>query len=204
MNRNISAIVFDLGNVLIPFDYSKMINKLDELKPALGQRFAKFYKNNYQIHRGFEKGIIPEKEFLRLMIEACEFAIDELIFCKLFSGVFTVDEKVVSLLPILKKNYKLFLLSNTNPIHREYGYKQYDFINIFDKLFLSYEVGYLKPEKEIYKAVEKYSNLPSEELIFIDDIKEYVEGAKSLGWDGIKYFNYDQLMVEFKNRNILI
>jgi len=55
---------------------------------------------------------------------------------------------VVALLPEIKKNYKLYLVSNTNSIHQKYGYQHYEFLKIFDKLFLSHEVGFVKPEKK--------------------------------------------------------
>ncbi|MCX6152171.1 MAG: HAD family phosphatase [Ignavibacteriales bacterium] len=197
-----SVVVFDLGNVLIPFDYSIMIARLDAIKPDLGKRFTQFYKDNYHIHRSFEKGEINEKDFLSKMNVACEGAVDEITFCKIFSEIFTLNQDVISLLPKLKMNYKLVLLSNTNSIHREFGYKQYEFFKHFDKLFLSHEVGAIKPEPEIYKAVERFTQVPSAEHIFIDDVKEYVDGAKAIGWDGIQFQNYNQLVTELKKRNI--
>ena len=104
---------------------------------------------------------------------------------------------------MLKHKYKLYLVSNTNSIHQKYGYKDYGFLKLFDKLFLSHEVGFIKPEKEFYQAVEKESGFPSEEHIFIDDILEYVDAAKKLGWDGIQFLGYKDLVNNFEKRNIL-
>lgn len=201
--RKYSAIVFDLGQVLIPFDYQIFINSLNRHKAGLGESFIKLYKENYHIHRDFEKGKISEDDFINLMIHWAENQITSEEFCKYWSEIFTLNEDVISLLPKLNKKYKLYLLSNTNSIHKKYGYEHYDFLKEFDKLFLSHEIGYIKPEKEIYEYVENYSKLPSNELIFIDDIEEYVEGAKNLGWDGINFSNYNNLVNELKNRNIL-
>ena len=203
IKRKYSAIVFDLGQVLIPFDYQIFINSLNQHKPGLGESFIKIYKDNYHIHRDFEKGKISEDEFIALMLQWSENYITAEEFCKYWSDIFSLNEDVISLLPKLKNDYKLFLLSNTNSIHKKYGYEHYDFLKQFDKLFLSHEVGFIKPEKEIYKFVENYSDIPSEELIFIDDIEEYVEGAKISGWDGIQFKGYDNLVEEFKIRNIL-
>lgn len=203
IKRKYSAIVFDLGQVLIPFDYQIFINSLNQHKPGLGESFIKIYKDNYNIHRDFEKGKISEDEFIALMLQWSENRINSEEFCKYWSNIFSLNEDVISLLPKLKTNYKLYLLSNTNSIHKKYGYQHHDFLKEFDKLFLSHEVGFIKPEKEIYKIVENYSGFPSEELIFIDDIEEYVEGAKILGWDGIQFKGYDNLVEELKIRNIL-
>ena len=137
------------------------------------------------------------------MLEYLEHKIDGETFCRYWSDIFWINKNVVALLPELKKNYNLYLLSNTNSIHKKYGYESYEFLKIFDKLFLSHEVGFIKPEEEIYRAVEKVSGIPSEEHIFIDDIKEYVDGAKKIGWDGIQYLGYDNLLMNLKEKNIL-
>ena len=201
--RKFSAIVFDLGNVLIPFDYSKAINKLNEVENGLGNRFYDFFKSNYNLHREFESGKFSEKEFINKMLSIVDHKIDEKTFCKYYADIFSLNEDVISLLPIMKKNYKLFLLSNTDSIHKKYGWEKYDFLKYFDKLILSFEVGAVKPEEKIYREVEKVSGFTSSEHLFIDDIPEYVEGAKNVGWDAVHFINYQKLVNDLKERNIL-
>lgn len=203
INRKYSAIVFDLGQVIVPFDYIHFVKKVNKHKPGSGEKFLKLYKDNYSIHRDFEKGLLPEKEFISIMRNYLDHIIDGETFCKYWSDIFTPDEKVISLLPLLKQKYKLYLISNTNSIHKRYGFQHYEFLKLFDKLFLSHEVKHIKPEEEIYRAVEKVSGFPSEEHIFIDDILEYVEAAKKLGWDGIQFLGYDDLVMNLKAREIL-
>ncbi|MGD8778812.1 MAG: HAD family phosphatase [Ignavibacteria bacterium] len=203
MNNKISVIVFDLGNVLIPFDYDIIKNKLNNVDEGLGERFYNKYKNNYHIHREFEKWELSNEEFLKIMTDWTENKVTKEEFCKIYSEIFIVNEDVVSLLPKLKPSYKLVLLSNTNYIHQKYGWEKYDFFKHFNKLILSHEVGAVKPEEKIYRAVEEFTNLPSEEHIFIDDVKEYAEGAKKCGWDAINFVGYQNLIEELKTRNIL-
>jgi len=198
-----SVIVFDLGNVLIPFDYSIVVDQFNRIKPGMGDKFVKLYRENYHIHREFESGKISRENFLSTMMEWTENKLTKEQFCKIYSSVFTLNQSVIDLLPKLKKNYLLCLLSNTNEIHNEYGYRHYNFLNHFDKLFLSYEVGAVKPDKEIYYAVETFTQKPSSEHLFIDDILEYVEGAKSCGWDAIQFKGYDDLVKELYARGII-
>ncbi|MDP3149497.1 MAG: HAD family phosphatase [Ignavibacteria bacterium] len=198
----IKAVVFDLGNVLIPFDYSIAVNRLNVIEKNLGEVFYSFYKANYEVHRSFEHGDLSKEKFISLMLNALHNKIDEETFCKIYSEVFTVNQSVASLLQKLKKNYKLVLLSNTNAIHKKYGWEQYGFIKYFDKLILSHEVNAVKPEEKIYKAVETFTRLLPEEHIFIDDVLEYVNGAKNLGWDGILFVGYANLIEELQKRNI--
>lgn len=199
----IKVIVFDLGNVLIPFDYNRILDKLNAIDEGLGERFYNVYKDNYHIHRKYERWELNEDEFLKIMLDWCEHKVSKEEFCHIYSDLFTVNEQTTSLLPSLKNRYKLVLLSNTNYIHQKYGWEQYDFLKHFDKLILSHEVGAVKPEAKIYKSVENFTGELPESHIFIDDIAEYVQGAKNMGWDAVQFKNHEQLLVDLKNRNIL-
>jgi glucose-1-phosphatase len=203
MQKKYSVIVFDLGNVLLPFDYNILIGKLNKIENNLGENFMEYYKNNYNLHRSFEKGEISEEDFIERMLQVLGNRIDKEKFCNYFSEIFKVSEDVISLLPKLKKNYTVVLLSNTNSIHKKYGWKHYEFLKYFDKLFLSHEIGAYKPEEKIYKAVENFTKKPPSEHIFIDDVPEYVEGAKKMGWDAVQFISYEKLLDDLKEREII-
>lgn len=200
--KNYSAIVFDLGNVLIPFDYTRSIDKLNQIEKGLGDKFIEFYKSNYNYHRDFERGKITENDFVNRMLEIIDHKIDAETFRKYYADIFSLNEDVISLLPELKKNYKLFLLSNTDSIHQKYGWQKYDFLKYFDKLILSHETGSVKPEEKIYREVEKVSGFPSAEHFYIDDIQEYVDAAIKIGWDAVQFVDYKKLVSDLKSRNI--
>ncbi|KAB2852667.1 MAG: HAD family phosphatase [Ignavibacterium sp.] len=203
INKKYSAVVFDLGQVILSFDYKFFVEKVNNYKNGVGEKFLELYKSNYHIHRDFERGKISEDSFIHQMLNYLDNVIDGETFCRYWSDIFSLNEDVVALLPILKQKYNLYLVSNTNSIHKKYGFQHYEFLKLFDKLFLSHEVGFVKPEKEIYRAVEKESGLLPEEHIFIDDILEYVDAAKQLGWDGIQFNGYIDLVKNLKGRNIL-
>ena len=203
MPGKFSVMVFDLGNVLLPFNYQRAVKKLNDLEKGLGENFIDFYKANYEYHRAFERGDMPEDEFVEKMLSALGHKIDKETFCRLYSDIFSENKEVVDLLPKLKKNYTLVLLSNTNIIHYKYGWKKYKFIQNFDKIVVSYEAGANKPEKKIYRAVESLTGEHSARHFFIDDIAEYVDAARELGWEGVQYKGYKDLMTELINRGIL-
>ena len=79
--RKYSVIVFDLGNVLIPFDYNILIKKLDAVKTGLGKYFVDTYFANYDFHRDFERGEISEEKFIEKMLEILDHSIDGETFC---------------------------------------------------------------------------------------------------------------------------
>lgn len=73
----------------------------------------------------------------------------------------------------------------------------------FKYQFLSYKIGYLKPEPEIYKYVIDNISFQKEKLFFIDDLKINVKSARNEGIDSVQYFNYDVLVKECRIRKIL-
>ena len=201
--RKYTTIVFDLGNVLIPFDHNLWVIQLNKIEDGLGTKMYENYKDNFQIQKDYEGGKISDEEFIDLNLNWLDHKVTSDEFCKIFSNIFSVNEKVVGLLPKLKEKYKLVLLSNTSNIHKKYGWEKYPFLKYFDKLILSHEVGAIKPGEKIYKAVEEFTKEPPATHIFIDDIKEYSEQAKKLGWDGIQFIGYENLVREFEIRGIL-
>ncbi len=203
MQRKYSVIVFDLGMVLLPFDYNIAVERLEKIEKGFGVNYLNYYNANYDFHRAFERGDVSEKEFLDKTLTVFDGRIGADTFCKIYSEIFTLNKNVADLLPGLKKKYQLVLLSNTNSIHQKYGWNDYEFLRYFDKLILSQEVGAVKPEEKIYKAVESFTEKPPGEHIFIDDIKEYAEAARNLGWDGIQFLGYENLTEELKKRNII-
>lgn len=201
---DIKAVVFDLGMVLIPFNYDFAINRLNLLKPGSGEKVMDFVKNNYHHFRAFEAGKMSEDEFITLLMKAGEVEgiIEREKFCYIYSEIFSINYDMVELLERLKQNYRLFLLSNTNSVHKKYGYENFKFLRNFEKLFLSHEVGFVKPEPQIYRAVENYSGLKPEEHLFIDDITDYAEGARNCGWSAIRFTNYADLLHHLKENGL--
>lgn len=203
MKTDFPVIVFDLGNVLLQFDYRILADRLELIEKGSGNHFLEFYTNNYQFHRALERGDLPAGEFIEIMLSGLNHIIDKKTFCEYYSNIFSENKEVVDLLPKLKKSFTLVLLSNTNIIHFEYGWKQYDFLRHFDKIVVSYEAGAIKPEEKIYRTVESFTKRNPEEHFFIDDIAEYVNAARALGWDGVQFKGYKSLLIELINRGIL-
>lgn len=202
-STKIKAVVFDLGNVLIPFDYDIMIDKLNKIEAGLGSKMYKLYLAHYDVHRLYEAGKMTDEEFLSTVLKWADFKLNKEEFCHIYSDVFTVNEDVTGLLPQLKEQYKLVLLSNTNHIHQKYGWAKYDFLNNFDKLILSHEVGAVKPEEKIYRAVEAYTGEPPEAHFYTDDVDAYVKAAENLGWDAVQFKNGNQLKEAMQQRGLL-
>ncbi|MBX2844779.1 MAG: HAD-IA family hydrolase, partial [Saprospiraceae bacterium] len=94
----------------------------------------------------------------------------------------------IELLRKLKKRYRLYMLSNTNYVHiaeiwrrLETKYGTNPIIDVFDKLYLSYEIGHIKPERDIYAHLLADAQIQAHETLFFDDLPANLKGAESLG-----------------------
>lgn len=200
--KEIKALIFDLGNVLIYFDWNIAKERLNQIEENLGNRTTEFLKQNKSLIYALETGKIEQGTFLNEIRTNISSKLSKEELAKIYSEIFWENKELTKLLPELRKNYKLYLLSNTNIIHREHGWKKYEFLKYFDKLFLSYEIGFAKPDKEIYEFVSTSIPFEKNEFVYIDDIEIFIEASRSLGWNAIKFESNEKLIEEFKNYGI--
>lgn len=198
----IKSIIFDLGNVLIFFDWKIAERKLNQIQENAGNLCTKLLKTNRDLIFSLETGRISEKEFLNVIKKKIQLEISDEILALIFSDIFWENTELVEKLSILKNSKKLYCLSNTNFIHRKYGWGKYGFLRLFDKLFLSYELGYVKPSKEIYNLVSNEIKMKPSEILYIDDISEYTESAKELGWNVINFKSNQDLFLKLRDFGI--
>lgn len=95
----------------------------------------------------------------------------------------------------LKPRYRIGLLSNTGRegLDDLFTVEQ---LAVFDKLVLSYETGYLKPQPEAYQVAAERLGIDTNECVFIDDMDERCAGARRAGMQAICYVNFDQMKSE--------
>lgn len=103
---------------------------------------------------------------------------------------------------LVQAGRKLALLSDTvgmfTDVRHELGYYEH-----FEKFFLSYEIGYRKPDPHMYQAVIDYYKVPAEEIFFIDDMPKNIEGAKAAGMRGTVFTDADSLRGTLRQEGIL-
>lgn len=189
----IKAIIFDLGRVILDFDYWA---PADVLKKICGCSVEEIYDYIFKTELGslINEGRISPGEFYRRLKERLNFEIDFEEFKRVFCDIFSVNLPLVRFLQQLKKKHKLYLFSNVNEIHGEYIKRRWaDILKIFDQYFFSYQMGIKKPASEAFRRVLETSNLSPRECIYIDDLAENVEVARQLGIKSIQYESLAQL-----------
>src|SRR5258708_4825702 len=107
-----------------------------------------------------------------------------------------------SFLENLSRNYRLALLSNTDPIHMSYEETRFPFFRFFPIRIYSYRVGASKPDPVIYRQALQACKVRAEEAVYIDDIAAYVEAAQRPGMTGIVFQSPEQIQSDLRNLGI--
>ncbi|MFV0415016.1 MAG: HAD family hydrolase [Chthoniobacterales bacterium] len=185
-NRPIDAIVFDIGNVLLTFDYSLAINTISRRNnlpspPDEKQLFAirDLYERDALSHEGFlaqtrslfsDQG--TEKEFIADWVDIFEPNQPMIDFVKARAAADT---------------HPLYLLSNIGKIHADYLLNKHSFFEHFQDTAFSYKLRAAKPESAIYERTSRHLHLENSQVLFIDDREENILAARAHGWTAIHY-----------------
>jgi glucose-1-phosphatase len=202
MKPQIKALLFDLGNVLLMFDARKSAQAFSE---ALGVTQEKLWEAFFisDFEKAYTRGEISSQEFFkRASKHFSNNKIDFDTFAHLWNDIFSEHPGISDLLAQLKKKYPLYLISNTNELHFEHIKKKFDVLKYFSKCYPSHEVGHRKPDPRMFEHVLKDIKFKPEETVFVDDIMDFVEGAKKVGIHGIQFKSVEQLRQDLKGLGI--
>jgi putative hydrolase of the HAD superfamily len=181
----ISAVCFDLGKVLIDFDWNAMTAHVAEkstLTPAeIGERIS---TDNEVL--GYERGAITTDKFFNHLKKRLEYKGTARELRAAFTEIFTPIADHIALAALLAPHYPLAIISNTNDAHITHAEAAYSFFSLFPARIYSHQVGAMKPQPEIYQAAREAVGSPDPtEMLFIDDLEPNILGAVALGWQTI-------------------
>jgi len=197
----IKAIIFDFGNVICRFDDNIFLNKLLKYTNKSFEQLNSLIYDSGLIDK-YESGGISSDETFEAIKKICGLSILKDEFIKAYSNIFSSVEDTIELIKKLKRNYKIGLLSNTNPWDFEINIKQVEIFDLFDAVSLSYEVGEKKPGKRMYMDILNKLKLKPDECVFVDDTKKNIEVASEIGLHGIHYTTHQKLVEKLKKLHI--
>lgn len=198
----IKFIYFDMGRVLLNYDFSKTANAITVKTGLNGQDVIEdLYTNYLKEWNDFELGAISPEDFFALFHLPMSF--DELK--KAYNEIFTLKKDTFRLVKALKaKGMRLGVLSNTSQPHWEYVQTTFpELFSQFDILLGSHELHLAKPDRQIYLAAAQAAGAEPSEILFFDDLYNNICGAKAAGFDAVQFFEAAQAEEALKARNIL-
>ena len=189
----VQNIVFDFGNVLFDLDLASIGREIQKL---VGPRYEDVYRQLRQgrVFELYETGGLSIEEF----IDAIRFAGDATLspeqITAAWNSIFIgMPRERFDMLLQLRRQYKVFLLSNINDLHatwidaymvREHGIPDFQ-SRYFDGVYYSHLIRLRKPNADIYEYLLADAELAPEETVFIDDLEENVAAAERLGIHGV-------------------
>jgi glucose-1-phosphatase len=196
-------VVFDLGKVLVDFDYSIAVSRIagqSALEPVEVEQF--FFHSPLLVD--YESGRLTRQEFFDQARQATGFRGSLEEFGNFFADIFTEIPPMIELQAGLRqRNISTYIFSNTNDLAVEHIRRNFPFFGNFDGYIYSYEVGAMKPEAKIYEALEKLTGRGGAEIIYLDDRPENVAGGAARGWQAILHETSEKTRKALKELKLL-
>ena len=198
----LEAIVFDIGNVLLRFDFNRAIERI---APFCGVPIPEIPQKMEPLKMDLESGRLAGEAFLATLEQVLEYGGDRQLLKQAWQEIFEPIEATHQLVAHLSSRVPLFLLSNTNDLHTEYFLARYEVFKHFQDAVYSHEAGLMKPDLAIYKHALKRFKLSGEKLLFIDDLAPNVDAAQAAGWNTHLYHegNHAALLKQLGEHGVL-
>jgi glucose-1-phosphatase len=177
-----NIVVFDLGKVLLDFDYSIALPRLATHSTLPADDIRKFFFHS-PVLLDYESGQLTRQEFFELTRQAIGFQGTIETFGGFFADIFTEIPPMIELhAELRRRGVPTYIFSNTNDLAIEHVRRNFPFFANFDGYIYSYEVKAMKPDRKIYEALEKLASRHGADLVYLDDRPENVAGGAARGW----------------------
>ena len=198
-----SIVVFDLGKVLLDFDYSIAGRRIAAQSKMPASEVQKFLDQTPLLHR-YETGLMTRQEFFETVCAQTGFRgrINE--FSGYFADIFTEIRDMTALhAAIRRRGIPTYIFSNTNDLAAEHVRRAFPFFANFDGYVLSHEVGAMKPAAKIYEALENMSGKRGSQILYIDDRQENIDAGAARGWQTILQTEPANTIAELKKFGLI-
>lgn len=198
-----SIVVFDLGKVLVDFDYSIAGRKIAERGKLSAAEVQKHLDHSPLLYR-YETGLMTRQEFFGEVSDATGFAGDIEEFSSFFADIFWEIPAMIRMhAELRRKSVPTYIFSNTNDLAIAHIRRNFPFFANFDGYILSYEVGAMKPDAKIYEALEKMADKRGVDILYLDDRSENIEAGRARGWQVILQTDPEESIAAVKKLGLL-
>ena len=187
----------------MPFDFERGYQRLAAISSLSTDEIRNRIRATGLVPR-FETGLVEPEVFVAEIAHALGTQLSVTEFSEIWNSIFLPETLIPEqMLITLKKRYRLVLLSNTNVLHFAGLEAAYPLLRHFDANVLSFQVGMMKPDAEIYLIAAEVAQCPPAACLFIDDLPENVEGARQVGMQAVIFTSRPQLEKDFEKLGVI-
>ena len=198
-----TTVIFDLGKVLLDFDYSITARALADQCDVSAEELRQHIDQSPLLLR-YESGDMTTEEFYETVRKAAGYRGDYETFRAAFGGIFSEIPPMVELHQRLKDaGVPCYIFSNTNEVAIHHVERNFPFFAGFDGYVYSHIVGAMKPDPRIYEAVESLSGRNGGELLYIDDREENYLAGRERGWHAIHHVSVTETIAAVEAAGLL-
>jgi HAD superfamily hydrolase (TIGR01509 family) len=180
-----SAVVFDLGKVLVDFDYAIAARRIAARGDMTLLQIAQYIAQS-PLFAHYETGTITTRQFYDEVRRVTGFRGDLAEFSECFADIFFPVEPMIQLQAALRRRgLKSYIFSNTNELAVDHVRRHFPFYDNFDGHILSYQHGVMKPAPGLYEVVEREAGRRGAEILYLDDRPENIATGAARGWQVI-------------------
>jgi glucose-1-phosphatase len=180
----IEAAIFDIGNVLVCFDWQPAEQ---QFRSRIGNDTKEARDELVLLKVCFELGRISQEAFVRKAIRIIDFRGGSDEFTTIWNGIFSSNEAMENLVIRLRKSVPLYLLSNTSELHLAHLRKNFHVLRHFADGVYSCRVGCAKPDRKIFEIAAKQFGVTAPRTLYVDDLAANIESAAGFGFHAIQY-----------------
>ncbi|MCX6893155.1 MAG: HAD family phosphatase [Verrucomicrobiota bacterium] len=199
----VKAVVFDLGKVLLDFDYSIAAGRIAARSKVPPDRIRHFIDHSPLLFR-LERGQMTTVQFYAEVCAATGFDGSAAEFNSFFGDIFVPIEPMVELQATLRcRGLPTYVFSNTNDLAITHIRRNFPFYGNFDGYILSYEHGVMKPDAPLYEVVERMSGHRGPEILYLDDRAENIAAGAARGWQVILQESPEKSLAAIRDLGLL-
>jgi 2-haloacid dehalogenase len=201
--KKTNAVVFDLGKVLVDFDYAIAARKLLP-RSTSGADCLRRLTAESSLFRDYETGLITTGQFFAAVKMTVGFLGDLAEFGTYFADIFTPIPAMIGLHEqIAGRGMPTYIFSNTNELAAQHISRSYPFYARFTGHVLSYEHLAMKPDPRLYQVLEQLAGFTGPDLIYVDDRPENIETAERRGWQVILHETPEKTLAQFRQAGVV-
>lgn len=197
------VVVFDLGKVLLDFDYHIAADQLARRSAASAAEILQLINQSTLLHR-YETGLLTDAQFFAEVQAAVDFQGSLEEFGQLFGDIFTPIQPMVDLhAEVCARQIPTYVFSNTNGLAVRHVRRRYPFFRSFSGHVFSYEHQAMKPAPRLYAVLETLAGCAGPQVFYLDDRLENVEGGLLRGWQAILHQSPESTRAALEKAGVL-